>query len=87
MKYRLRKQWQITRYPALRTMVNRLQKSEIHRLNAWRNDQWSVTLESFDPEELFLWKMTKRVMRVPTPSPPGNRGRNSRFHTLKKPKP
>jgi hypothetical protein len=39
------------------------------RLNEWRNDQWSTTLESLDPEDQSLWKMTKRVMRVPTPSP------------------
>jgi len=41
-----------------------------HRHNAWRNDQWSATLESLDPEDQSLWRMTKRVMRVPTPSPP-----------------
>ena len=40
------------------------------RLNEWRNDQWSTTLESLDPEDQSLWKMTKRVMRVPTPSIP-----------------
>jgi hypothetical protein len=40
------------------------------RLNVWRNDQWSATLESLDPEDQSLWRMTKRVMRVPTPSPP-----------------
>ena len=39
------------------------------RLNEWRNDQWSATLESLNPEDQSLWKMTKRVMRVPTPSP------------------
>jgi hypothetical protein len=39
-------------------------------LNAWRNNQWSVTLESPHPEDQSLWWMTKRVMRVPTPSPP-----------------
>ena len=27
-------------------------------------------LESLDPEDKSLWKMTKRVMRIPTPSPP-----------------
>jgi hypothetical protein len=40
------------------------------RLNEWRNDQWSATLESLDPVDQSLWRMTKRVMRVPTPSPP-----------------
>jgi len=40
------------------------------QLNEWRNDQWSATLESLDPEDQLLWKMAKLVMRFPTPSPP-----------------
>ena len=40
------------------------------RLNEWRNDQWSATLESLDPEDQLLWRMTKWVMRIPTLSPP-----------------
>jgi hypothetical protein len=66
----LRRQWQITRDPALKAEVNRLERSVTHQLNEWRNEQWSATLESVDPEDQSLWKMTKRVMRVPTPSPP-----------------
>jgi archaellum component FlaG (FlaF/FlaG flagellin family) len=49
--------------------VNRLQRSVTRRLNEWRNDQWSTTLESPDPEDQSLWRMTKRVMTVPIPSP------------------
>jgi hypothetical protein len=41
-----------------------------HQLNERRNDQWSGTLESLDPKDQSLWKMTGRVMRVPTLSPP-----------------
>jgi hypothetical protein len=77
LKIRLRGRWQITREPALKAEVNRLQKSVTRRLNEWRNDQWSATLESLDPENQTLWRMTKGVIRVPTPSPslvtPGNR--------------
>jgi len=51
LKNRLRRQWQITRDPALKAEVNRLQKSVTRRLNGWRNDQWSATLESLDPED------------------------------------
>jgi hypothetical protein len=51
LKNRLRSQWQITRDPALKAEVNRLQRSVIHQLNEWRNDQWSCTLESLDPED------------------------------------
>jgi hypothetical protein len=62
----LRRQWQVTRDPALKAQVNRLQRSVTYR----RNDQWSDTLESLDSEDQSLWKVTKRVMRVPTPSSP-----------------
>jgi hypothetical protein len=70
LKNRLRRQWQVTRDPCLKAQVNRLQRSVTYRLNEWRNEQWSDTLESLDSEDQSLWKMTKRVMRVPTPSPP-----------------
>jgi len=70
LKNRLWRQWQITRDPALKAEVNRLQRSVTRRLNEWRNDQCSTTLESLDPEDQSLWRMTKRVIRVPTPSPP-----------------
>jgi hypothetical protein len=40
-----------------------------NQLNEWRNDQWSNTLESLDTEDPSLWKSTRRVMRIPTPSP------------------
>jgi len=70
LKNRLRRQWQITRDPALKAGVNRLQRSVTRQLNEWRNDQWRATLESLDPVDQSLWRMTKRVMRVPTSSPP-----------------
>jgi len=69
-KNRLRRHWYINRDTALIAEINRLQRSVTRRLNEWRNDQWSATLESLDPEDQSLWRMTKRVMRVPTPTPP-----------------
>jgi hypothetical protein len=40
-----------------------------YRLNEWRNEHWSDTLESLDSEDKSLWKMTM-MTRVPTcPSP------------------
>jgi len=67
--YRLRRRLQVSRDPAQKTEVNRLQMSVTRRLNEWRNDQWSATLESLNHEDQSLWKMTKRVMRFSTPSP------------------
>jgi hypothetical protein len=37
------------------------------QLSEWRNDQWSDALESLCREDQSLWKLTKRLMRVPTP--------------------
>jgi hypothetical protein len=54
LKNRLRRRWQITRNPALKAEVNLLQWSVTRRLNVWRNDQWSATLESLDPEDQSL---------------------------------
>jgi hypothetical protein len=69
LKNRLRRQWQITRDPALKAQINRLQRSVTWQLNEQRNDQWIDTLESLGSEDQSLRKMTKRVMRVPTASP------------------
>ena len=69
LKYLLQRQWQITRDPALKAEVNSLQRSVTRGLNEWRNDQWSTTLESLDPIDPSLWRMTERVTRVPTSSP------------------
>jgi hypothetical protein len=77
LKNRQRRQWNVTRNPTLKVEVNRLQKSVTRRLNERWNDQWSATFISLDPEDQALWGITKRVMRVPTPSlpwsPRGNR--------------
>ena len=38
LKAQLRRQWQITGYPALKAKTSRLQRSVSRRLNEWRND-------------------------------------------------
>jgi hypothetical protein len=86
LKNWLRRRWQVTRDPALKAEVNRLQRSVTYR-HEWRNDQWSATLESLDHEDQSLWRMTKRVMRVPTPSPPSLPQGESLSQILRKPKP
>jgi hypothetical protein len=55
--------------PTLKTQINCLQRLGTRWLNEWINNQRSATLKSLDPEDQSLWGMTKRVMRVPTPSP------------------
>jgi hypothetical protein len=66
----LRRQWKVTRDNALKTHINSFQRSETYRPNKGRNKQWSDTLEYLDSEDQSLLKMTKGVMRVPTPSSP-----------------
>jgi hypothetical protein len=46
LKNRWKGQWQITRFPALETQVNRFQRSVTWQVNEWRNGQWSDALES-----------------------------------------
>jgi len=45
-----------------------LEKSVTRRLNRWRNDQWSTSLETLYPEDQSQYMTTKRVVIVPTPS-------------------
>jgi hypothetical protein len=59
LKNRLRRQWQLTRDPALKAEVNRVQRSVTLQLQEWRKDQWSDTLEALHPEDQSLWRMTK----------------------------
>lgn len=63
LKNRLRRQWKVSRDPALKDEDNRLQKSVILKMKDCWNDHWSMTLESLVPEDQSLWKMTKRVMK------------------------
>jgi hypothetical protein len=46
LKNRLQRRWQVTRDPAVKAEVNRLQRSVTRRLNVWRNNLWSTKLES-----------------------------------------
>jgi hypothetical protein len=68
LKNRLWRQCQVTRGRALNAERNHLQRSVTCRLNEWKNEQSSDELESLGVEDLSLWKVPKRVMRVPTPS-------------------
>jgi hypothetical protein len=76
LKDQLRRQWQVTRDPALKIQVSNLQLSVTYRLNECRNKQCSDTLESLDSEDQSLWKITKGVMRFRTLSPPCMRREN-----------
>ena len=53
----------------------------------WRNDHWSATVESLDPEDQSLCRMTKRAMRIPTLSSILVTLGDSLSQTPRKPKP
>jgi len=53
-KNRLMRQRKITMDPSLKAEVNRLQRSVNRQLKEWRNNQWSATLPSLDPEDQSL---------------------------------
>jgi hypothetical protein len=55
-----KKQWQITREPAVKAHTNSLQSSVTYQLNEWRNFQRSDALKSLDSEEQSQWKVKKR---------------------------
>jgi hypothetical protein len=86
LKNRLRRRWQVIRDPTVKAEVNRLQRSVTGRLNEWRNDQWGATLETLDPVDQSLWRMTKRVMSIPTPSSLWSPQGESISQILRKPK-
>jgi hypothetical protein len=77
LKNRLRRQWQVTRDPALKAQVDRLQRSVTYWLNEWRNEQWSDTLESLESEGQSLWKMTEGDASSHSFAPLGSAGRTS----------
>jgi len=87
LKNRLRRRWQLTRDPALRTEVNRLQRSVYRWLNEWRNGQWSATLESRRSVAVEDDQTgDESSYSISTPPPRSPRG-ESLSQTLRKPKP
>jgi len=85
LKTRLRSLLQITRDPALKAEVNRLQISVTRRLNVWRNYQWSATLESWSWRTIDVeddQAGDESSYSIPPYSPKGDRSQ-----ALTKPKP
>jgi hypothetical protein len=55
--------------PTLKAEANCLYRSVTNQLTEWRNDHRSSALESLDPNDQSLWKMTRQLMRVLLPHP------------------
>jgi hypothetical protein len=63
LKNQLRRQWQVTRDPALKAQVNCHQRSVTYRLN----EQWSETLECLDSEVEVCTGRNFRILPGPSP--------------------
>ena len=74
LKNRLRRRWQVTRDPALKVEVNRLQRSVTRRLNEWRNGLWiaklgdesSYSVPPRSPRGDSLSHIRRKPKRLPT---------------------
>ena len=51
-------------FPATKNQINCLQRWIDFGLKEWRNTQWSDALESLNPDDQSLWKITEWVMRI-----------------------
>ncbi|KAG5889593.1 hypothetical protein JTB14_024014 [Gonioctena quinquepunctata] len=63
LKHRMRRDWQRTRYPALREDLLRLGREVVSLINDYKNEKWRNTLERFNPQDGSLWKMTKMIKK------------------------
>jgi hypothetical protein len=77
LENRLRRQWQVNRETALRVGINHLQRSVTRLLKDRRYDLWTATNESLDHDYKSHCMMTKWVVRISVPSPPGHPGGNA----------
>jgi hypothetical protein len=64
LKNGLSRRWQVTRDPALKALVNRLQNCVTYQLNEWRNEQWSGELESSPQISLMVSSQTNLPIAV-----------------------
>ncbi|GFV16302.1 probable RNA-directed DNA polymerase from transposon X-element [Trichonephila clavipes] len=70
-KNRIRKAWQITKNPLLKSQLNRLQKDIKKDLNHLKNEKWNNMLSEATPDDDSLYKLVKSVSKNKTfPIPP-----------------
>lgn len=69
-KNKVRKLWQKHRLPSLKTKLNSMVTDIKNMIKNHLNAKWTQKLESLKTEDQSLWQLTKRLMRIPTKSPP-----------------
>ncbi|GFT62961.1 RNA-directed DNA polymerase from mobile element jockey [Trichonephila clavipes] len=62
-KNRIRKAWQITKNPLLKSQLNRMQKEIKKDLNNHKNSKWTELLTEATPDDDSLYKLVKSVSR------------------------
>lgn len=75
-KNRVAKEWKLTRNPATRRLLNRLQRELKVALNEHRNQRWSERLSALKVDDNSLWQATQQFTQRRARMPPlhGERG-------------
>ncbi|GFY46833.1 mRNA cap guanine-N7 methyltransferase, partial [Trichonephila inaurata madagascariensis] len=58
-KNRFRKEWQQTKYPLLKTQINKLQREIRSAINNYKNSTWNKILEQASPKDNSLYSLIK----------------------------
>ncbi|GFT59436.1 spermatogenesis-defective protein 39 homolog [Trichonephila clavipes] len=69
-KNRLRKEWQQTKYPPLKTQINKLQREIKTAINNFKNSTWNNILEQATPEDYSLYSLIKNKKNKLNQMPP-----------------
>lgn len=69
-KNKVRKLWQRYRLPSLKTNLNSMVKGVKDMIRDHYNTKWESKLKSLEVKDQSLWQMTKRLLRIPSKSPP-----------------
>ncbi|GFY03542.1 RNA-directed DNA polymerase from mobile element jockey [Trichonephila clavipes] len=66
-KNRLRKEWQQTKYPSLKTQINKLQREIKAAIINFKNSTWDKILEQATPEDNSLYSLIKKKVKEAKP--------------------
>jgi hypothetical protein len=69
-KNKLRKIWQTSKNPALKTLINKLTYQIKIRIKEIKNEAWSKKLEKLSSVDGSLWKLAKAIRRTKNSIPP-----------------
>ncbi|GFY31844.1 probable RNA-directed DNA polymerase from transposon BS [Trichonephila clavipes] len=71
---RARKTWQFTRDPSDKRVLNNIQNRIHRKVKAFQNKIWEDELRALDPDDGFLWEMSKELRKKKSPLDKANKG-------------